>query len=458
MQKNDFSEGSVVLNIIRLAVPMTLAQLINVLYNIVDRIYIGRLGAQSANALTGLGVCLPFISVIIAFSNLIGMGGAALFSIERGKGNIDEAEKIQSNSFVLLVYLSFALMLIGYLFRKPLVYMFGGSDVTYPFAESYITVYLCGTVAQMVSLGLNSFINAQGFGKVGMCTVAIGAVVNIILDPLFIFVFGMGVVGAATATIISQYLSAVWTMKFLMGKKALIKIRKRSMALRAKRVKKIILLGTAGFTMSITNSIVQVMYNSNLQLYGGDVYVGVMTIINSIREVVQMPVSGVSNSAQPVMGYNFGAKEYGRVKKAIKFMSFVLILYTLVMWLTIFLFPRFYIGIFSKDSDILSVGVKALHIYFFGFFMMALQFCGQAVFTSLGFAKRAIFFSIFRKLIIVVPLIYALPKMGLGTDGIFMAEPISNFLGGTLCFTVMILTVYKKLSEKNKEEISKISL
>jgi putative MATE family efflux protein len=451
MQKNDFSEGSVIINIIKLAVPMTLAQLVNVLYNVIDRIYIGHLGTQSANALTGLGVCLPFISVIIAFSNLIGMGGAALFSIERGKGNIDEAEKIQSNSFVLLILFSISLMFVGYVFRKPLVYMFGGSEVTYPFAESYISVYLCGTVAQMLSLGLNTFINAQGFGKTGMGTVAIGAVVNIVLDPLFIFVLDMGVVGAAFATIISQFVSAVWTIKFLTGKNAFIKIRKRSMLLSASRVKKIILLGTAGFTMSITNSIVQVVYNSNLQLYGGDVYVGVMTIINSVREVVQMPVSGISSSAQPVMGFNYGAMKYGRVKIAIKFMSFVLILYTSVMWLIMFLFPGFFIGLFSKDSNLLSVGIGVFHIYFIGFFMMAFQYCGQSVFTSLGFAKRAIFFSIFRKLILIVPLIYILPKIGFGTNGIFMAEPISNFVGASLCFVVMILTVYKKLNIKNTD-------
>jgi len=453
MQKNDFSKGSVISNIVRLAVPMTLAQLVNVLYNIVDRIYIGHIGFQSAEALTGLGVCLPFISVIVAFSNLVGMGGASLFSIIRGSGDIDEAEKIQSNSFVLLIILSVFLMLVGFVFSKPLVYMFGASDITYPFAQQYITVYLCGTVAQMISLGLNPFINAQGFGKTGMLTVIIGAVVNIVLDPVFIFVLNMGVVGAAIATVISEYISAVWTIRFLSGKAAIIRITKKSMALDAKRVKKILLLGTAGFTMSITNSIVQIMYNSNLQLYGGDVYVGVMTIINSIREVVQMPVFGISNSAQPVMGFNYGAKQYARVKEAIHFTSVVLILYTLFMWLTIFIFPRFYIGIFSSDKSILSVGVKCLHIYFFGFFMMALQFCGQAVFTALGFAKKAIFFSILRKVIIVVPLIYVLPKLGLGVNGIFMSEPISNFIGGTACFVTMLLSVYKKLSPSSDKGI-----
>ncbi len=443
---NDFSKGSIMGNIARLAIPMTLAQLINVLYNVVDRIYIGRMGVHSANALTGLGVCLPFISAVIAFSNLIGMGGASLFSIERGAKNTEEAAFIEGNSFVMLIIAGILLTILGYAFKEPVLYLLGASDITFPFANSYMNIYLAGNTFVMLSLGLNYFINSQGFGKTGMLTVAIGAVINILLDPVFIFVLDMGVSGAALATVISQFISACWTILFLTSQKAVIRLSRKYMPLSLERIKKITSLGLSGFTMAITNSLVQVMYNANLQIYGGDVYVGVMTIINSVREVVQMPVSGVSQSAQPAMGFNYGAHIMDRVKKTIKYNSLMLIGYTIAAWALIFLFPKVFLGIFTSDQKILSAGVNALHIYFFGFFFMALQFSGQAVFTALGMAKYAIFFSIFRKVIIVIPLIYLLPKIGsLGTMGIFMSEPISNIIGGTLCFVVMYFKVYRKL-------------
>ncbi len=443
---NDFSKGSIMGNIARLAIPMTLAQLINVLYNIVDRIYIGRMGVHAANALTGVGVCLPIISAVIAFSNLIGMGGASLFSIERGAQHIEESSYIEGNSFVMLIITGFILTVLGYLFKGPALYLLGASDATFPFANSYMNIYLAGNVFVMLSLGLNYFINAQGFGKTGMLTVAIGAVINILLDPIFIFILNMGVSGAALATVISQFISTCWTILFLTSEKAVIRLKIKYMTLSLKRILKITSLGLSGFTMSITNSLVQVMYNANLQIYGGDVYVGVMTIINSVREVVQMPVSGVSQSAQPIMGFNYGAGIMDRVKKTIKYNSLILIIYTIVAWGLIFLFPKAFLGVFTENEDILSAGVSALHVYFFGFFFMALQFSGQAVFTALGMAKKAIFFSIFRKVIIVIPLIYILPKIGnLGTTGIFMSEPISNLIGGVLCFAVMYFTVYRKL-------------
>ena len=443
---NDFSKGSIMGNIARLAIPMTLAQLINVLYNIVDRVYIGRMGVHSANALTGVGVCLPIISAVIAFSNLIGMGGASLFSIERGAQHTEEASYIEGNSFVMLIITGIILTILGYLFKRPVLYLLGASDATFPFANSYMNIYLAGNIFVMLSLGLNYFINSQGFGKTGMLTVAIGAVINILLDPIFIFVLNMGVSGAALATIISQFISTCWTILFLTGKKAVIRLSFKYMPLKLKRVKKITALGLSGFTMAITNSLVQVMYNANLQVYGGDIYVGVMTIINSVREVVQMPVSGISQSAQPIMGFNYGAGMMERVKKTIKYNSLILIIYTIVAWALIFLFPKVFLGIFTTDEKILSAGVNALHIYFFGFFFMALQFSGQAVYTALGMAKNAIFFSIFRKVIIVIPLIYLLPKIGsLGTMGIFMSEPISNIIGGSLCFAVMYFKVYRKL-------------
>lgn len=442
--KNDFSKGSVIGNIVSLALPMTLAQLINVLYNIIDRIYIGRLGAESTLALTGLGVCLPAVTIVIAFANLVGMGGAPLFSIERGAGHDDEAEAILGNSFTLILVLSAVLTVLGFMFKVPLLRLLGASDATLPFADAYLTIYLCGNLFVMVSLGLNSFINAQGFAKTGMMTVVIGAVLNIVLDPILIFTLGMGVRGAALATVISQLASAVWTFSFLIGKKALLKIRTAKMRCRAKRVKKIIVLGMAGFTMSITNSIVQMAYNMGLQNHGGDVYIGAMTIINSIREVIHMPIAGFSNGAQPVIGYNYGAGRNDRVKSGIKWMSGTLTAYTLLAWLLVFLFPRFFIGIFSSNPELMSVGVTSMHIYFFGFFMMALQSSGQSTFTALGKSKQAIIFSVFRKVIIVTPLIFILPCW-FGVNGVFLSEPISNFIGGAACFITMLVTVYRKL-------------
>lgn len=430
----------------RLAIPMTLAQLINVLYNIVDRIYIGRMEGGNSLALTGVGVCLPIISMIIAFANLVGMGGAPLFSIERGKHNQKEAEYILGNCVVLLVIFGLVLTLAGYLCKVPLLYLLGASEKTIGYADSYLSVYLLGNVFVLLSLGLNNFINAQGFGKTGMWTVAIGAGINIVLDPLFIFVLGLGVRGAAMATVISQAMATVWTLRFLLGNQAVVRIRRDRFRLQFKRVCRILELGLSGFTMSVTNSLVQMVCNASLKNYGGDVYVGIMTIINSIREVVTMPVTGIGSGAQPVMGYNYGAGEMKRVKQSISFMSIVLLSYTLAIWGILFLFPHFFMGVFTSDSQVIEMGVTCMHIYFFGFFFMALQFSGQTTFTGLGFSKRAVFFSIFRKVIIVIPLTLLLPLLlSSPVHGVFLAEPISNVIGGGVCFLTMIISVYKKL-------------
>ena len=445
-QRNDFSKGSIVSNIIKLAVPMTVAQMINVLYNIVDRIYIGRIPKYGTESLTALGICLPAITIIIAFANLVGMGGAPLFSIERGRGDEDEAEVILGNSFTLLLVIGVFLTVFLLAVRRPLLMLLGASEVTYPYAVSYLTIYMCGNIFVMLSLGLNSFINAQGFGKTGMCTVAIGAGLNIILDPVFIFVFQMGVKGAAIATLISQLASAVWTICFLTGNKTICRIRLKNMKCQAKRVRKILTLGLAGFTVSVTNSTVQMVCNRELQIYGGDIYVGVMTIINSVREVVMLPVTGIQNGTQPVISFNYGAKEYERVKEAIRFVTKLLIIIMLGCWAVISGFPGVWIRIFNQDPEILSAGVMSMHIYFFGFFLMAFQCAGQVTFTALGRSKNAIFFSIFRKVIIVVPLTILLPCIhGLGVNGVFLAEPISNLIGGLACYITMYLTVYKKL-------------
>ena len=449
--ENDFSKGSVVKNILGLAVPMTLAQLINVLYNIVDSMYIGRIPEHATLSLTGIGLSLPMITMVIAFANLFGMGGAPLCSIERGRGNLEEAEKIMGNSFTMLVVFGVFLTMLGLLFKKPLLYAFGASDSTYPFADAYITIYLLGSIFVMVGLGMNSFINSQGFGKVGMCTVLLGAVANIILDPIFIFGLGMGVRGAALATIISQFFSAVWIVRFLTGKRTILRLRLSCLRPQWKRIRAIVGLGMSGFTMAITNCTVQIVCNATLQTFGGDLYVGVMTVINSLREVASMPVQGVTNSAQPVMGFNYGAKEYGRVKKAIVFTSLFSIAYTTLAWAFLHGFPEFFIRIFNQDQALIEAGVPALRLYFFGFFMMSLQFAGQAVFVALGMSRQAIFFSVFRKVVIVVPLTLLLPSVsGMGTNGVFLAEPISNFIGGAACFGTMLLLVWTELTRRER--------
>lgn len=452
-QTNDFSKGSVAGNILRLALPMTVAQLINVLYSVVDRMYIGRLPDAAGNALTGLGLTFPIISIVTAFANLFGMGGSPLFSIERGRGNLEKAREILGNTFALLVGTGAALTVVILLIKRPLLYAFGASDATYPYADGYITIYLLGSVFVMVSLGMNQFINAQGFGRKGMMTVLIGAVTNIVLDPLFIFVFDMGVQGAALATIISQFLSALWAFSFLRGKKALIRLEWPCLKLRPRLVWQILSLGFSSFVMAITNSIVQVACNSTLQAFGGDLYVGVMTIINSVREVVSTPINGVTNAGQPVVGFNYGAQEYRRVRQGILFTTIVCVIYTTAVWLLLFLFPRFFIGLFSSEADMVEAAVPSMHIYFFGFFMMSLQMAGQSAAVALGRSKQAVFFSLFRKVVIVAPLTLLLPHLfGLGVTGVFLAEPISNFIGGGACYITMLLTIWREMVRKEKEK------
>lgn len=307
-EKRDFGVGSVSAAILRLAIPMTFAQLINVLYSVVDRIYIGHLPHTSTEALTGIGLTLPVITIVTAFANLFGMGGAPLFSMERGRENTDKARTIMGNSFALILIFGLLLSLLCYLFKEPLLYLFGASDTTYPYADAYLSIYLLGTIFVMISLGMNNFINAQGFGVMGMLTVSIGAVLNLILDPVFIFIFGLGIRGAAVATVISQMISALWVLKFLTGKKALITLSRRSMRIKRRLVRDITTLGLSGFIMSITNGAVQIICNATLQNYGGDLYIGIMTVINSVREIVNIPVNGFTNSAQPVMSFNYGAQ------------------------------------------------------------------------------------------------------------------------------------------------------
>ena len=450
VHQTDFSTGSVRKNILDVALPMTAAQLLNLLYNIVDRVYIGMIPDVGQVALGGLGLCFPIIMMVTAFTNLFG-GASPLCGIARGAGNEKEAENIMGNAFVLLVLSGVILMTIGLVFHKPILYLFGASDVTYRYAAEYIMIYLLGTVPVMIALGMNPYINSQGFPRIGMLTVFLGAVVNIVLDPIFIFVFDMGVSGAATATIISQFLSAVWVLKFLTGKQAALRLKRESMKLSAVRVKNITGLGLSSFVMSFTNSLVQVACNSTLQQFGGDLYISIMTILNSIREIAQTPVNGLTSGSSPVLSFNYGEKQYKKVRQGIWFAAAVCIVYTLIIWGLIFLFPRVFIGIFNRDPELMTDAVPAMHVYFFGFFMMALQFAGQNAFTALGKAKFAVFFSLLRKVVIVVPLTLLLPRIGgLGVIGVFLAEPISNLICGKACFVTILCTVMPQLRRGGK--------
>lgn len=442
--QNDFSVGSVRSNIIAQAVPLTIAQLIQLLYNIVDRMYIGHMEGNSSLALTGIGLTFPVVMLVIAFTNLFGQGGAALCSIARGAGDKKRAENIMGNSMTMLLGGGVLIMLACYIWKKSILYAFGASDATYVYANEYLNIYLLGTVFVMVSTGMNNYINSQGFPKTGMVSIMIGAVLNIVLDPVFIFVLDMGITGAAIATVISQFVSALWVMQFLLSKKAILDLNLSSMKLRWSLMKDIMGLGFTGFILQFTNCTVHVVCNMTLSVYGGDLYVGINTVLGSIRDIFQLPIQGITAGCQPVLGYNYGAKEYQRVKEGIRFTAFTGIAYTLIAWLLIFVFPEFFIRIFNSDPDLIKYGTTAIHIYFFGFFMMAFQFCGQSVFTGLGKAKFAVFFSIFRKVIIVVPLTILLPRV-LGVHGVFIAEPISNAVGGLACFITMYMTIYRKL-------------
>lgn len=443
-RQNDFSQGSIPRNIMSLAIPMTAAQLVNVLYSVVDRIYLGHLPESDSLALTGLGVTMPIVSILMGFANLCGTGGAPLCSISRGQGDDGEAERVMGNAFVLLLLLGAAGTAFFLALKEPILYLFGASPDTFPYADGYMSIYLCGTLFVMISLGMNPFINAQGFGKVGMMTVLLGAAVNIALDPVLIFVFHMGVRGAALATVFSQALSAAWVLVFLTGKRAILRLRRENLRLDKNRTKKIVSLGLSGFFVNMTNSLVQVVCNATLQTYGGDLYVGVMTIINSIREVFIMPVQGLTNGSQPVQGYNYGAKQYGRVRQAIRFSVGVTVAYSALFWAAAMLFPGPLIHIFKSDPAILEAGVPALRVYFSLFIFMSLQIAAQGVFVGLGRSRQAIFFSLLRKAVINAPLTLILP-LWMGTGGVFAAEAVSQLVGGLACFTTMYLTVYRPL-------------
>lgn len=402
-KQNDFTKNSMAYNIMSLAIPMTIAQLINVLYSLVDRMYIGHLAQNSTLALTGLGITFPIIMLVTAVTNLFGMGGAPLCSIARGRGDDERAEKIIGNSFAMLIICSCILIIIGLVMKKSLLYLFGASDETYPYANEYFSIYIWGSIFVMVGLGMNTFINAQGFAKKGMLTILIGAIINIILDPIFIFGLDLGIKGAS------------------------------------------------GFVFATTGSLVQIVCNNVLLFWGGNIYVGIMTVLNSIRDVLQMTIEGIRSGAQPVISYNYGAGQYLRVRQGIKFLTKIALLYTSIAWCILDFFPEFFIHLFNSEEEMLLLGVPALHIYFLGFFMMAFQSAGQTTFISLGMGKYATFFSLFRKVILVIPLTIFLPNLwDLGVYGVFYAEMISNFVGGIACFSTMMMVVWRRLGKLNK--------
>ncbi len=447
MTQADFSKGKVWKNIISQSVPLIFAQLVLMLYNIVDRIYIGHLKEEGSMALTGVGLAFPITTLIAAFTYLFGTGGAPLFSMARGAKEEEKAEKILGQVVMLLTVSSVILFALLYIFRVKILYLFGAGDDSIGYADSYLRIYLFGTLFSMFATGLNSFINAQGFPKIGMGTIVIGAVFNIILDPVFIYLLNLKVEGAAIATVISQFMSFLWVLYFFFSKKNMYRIKVKNMIPEWGLIKKISTLGLAGCIMQATNCAVQIVCNKTLNMYGGDLYVGIMTVINSVREILSLPASCVGGGSQPILSYNYGARRFDRVKSGIKFTTFLATSYMLVAWIIVIIIPHAFMSVFTKDTKMIELGTTSLRLYFFGFFFMALQFSAQSTFTALGCAKRAVFFSIFRKVIIVVPLTLWLPAIGFGVKGVFLAEPISNAIGSTASFVTMWFTLYRKLPD-----------
>lgn len=451
MKQVDFESGRIGRNIAQTAFPMLVAQMLSLLYNIVDRIYIGRIPGEGSSALGAVGLCFPIIILITGFTNMYGMGGAPLFAMELGRKDIKNAEATMNTAFRLLCVTAVIIMTAGEVFGAPLLRMFGASESAMPYSLSYLRVYLLGTPFFMITTGMNPFINAQGFPGIGMMSVVIGAVSNLILDPLFIFTLGFGVSGAAIATVISQGLSVLLVAYFIFGKK----LEHRIYFHREQRIrdyfpfaKDIIGLGTAPFIMQCTNSVVQIACNSVLMAFGGEIYVSIMTIVSSVRQILDTPVTAIVEGSSPIISYNYGAKRAANVRRTIFIMTTVSAVYTLVVWMMILWRPQMFISIFSTDKTLIEDAVPALHLYFYAFIFQSFQHCGQTVFKSLNKKKQAVFFSVFRKVVIVVPLTYLLPHLwGLGANGVFVAEPVSNVIGGFACFTTMLLVILPELKK-----------
>ncbi|MBQ6367257.1 MAG: MATE family efflux transporter [Erysipelotrichaceae bacterium] len=444
-KQNDFGSGSIPKVILSQSLPLMLAQLVHLLYNVIDRIYIGHLPEIGSLALTGVGLSFPITTLIMAFTSLFAYGGTPIFAIARGQEDTKKAEHYLGQVCGMLVYTSVVLFFVAWFWRKPILYLFGASDSSYFYANEYLRYYIFGITGSMLATGLNGFINASGYSRYGMMTIFLGAVLNIVLDPLFIYGLNMGVRGAAIATVISQTASALYALYFFLKADAPYRLRRENMVPDFSCLRQMIPLGVTGFIMQGTSALVQILCNVMLRNYGGDLYVGVITIINSIREIFQLPASAISSASQPVMSFNYGAGKPERIRQSIRFTTLIMGIYTTVALAAVMLFPEFFIAIFTDDASLTAPGAAAIRIYFAGFFFMTFQLGGQAAFTSLKRAPQAIFFSLLRKIIIVVPLTLLLPGLGFGVNGVFLAEPISNIVGGLACFLTMYFTIYKKL-------------
>ena len=421
-----------------LAIPTITAQLINMLYNIVDRIYIGHIPESGALALTGVGVCMPLIMIVSAFAALVGSGGAPRASIHMGKQDYDQAEKILGNCFTLQVVISAILTAVLFLFNRKFLLAFGASENTIEYAVSYMNIYSLGTIFVELTLGMNMFITAQGFAKTGMLSVLIGAVCNIVLDPVFIFGMHMGVRGAALATVLSQACSTIWVLAFLTGKKTRLKIRLRNMGLTPSVILPCVALGAATFVMQSSESIISICFNSSLLKYGGDIAVGAMTILTSAMQFVMLPLQGLGQGAQPIISYNYGARNAERVKGAFQLLLKVSLIYSTLIWLFVQVVPQAFAGMFTSDAELLAFTSRALRIYMACVFMFGIQIACQMAFTSIGFAKESIIVAVTRKFILLIPLIYILPRVLTGnqTFAVYTAEPVADFLAVT--FTALL--------------------
>ena len=434
--------------LLKLALPTVTAQIINMLYNIVDRIYIGRIPKVGALALTGVGVCMPLIMIVSAFAALVGCGGAPRASIYMGKGDRDSAEKTLGNCFSTQIIISAVLTAVLLLWNRDLLLAFGASENTIEYGVKYMNIYAVGTIFVQLTLGMNMFITAQGFAKTGMLSILIGAVSNIILDPIFIFVFNMGVQGAALATIVSQALSCIWVVSFLFGKRTTLKIRAKNMRLEKAVILPSLALGLSTFIMQASESVISICFNSSLLKYGGDVAVGAMTILTSVMQFAMLPLQGLGQGAQPIISYNYGAKNKERVKDAFKLLLKVSLCYAALLWAGVELFPQVFAGMFTSDAQLLLFTKNALRIYMACMVLFGIQIACQMTFTSLGNAKASIAVAVMRIFILLLPLIYIMPQLWKAnqTMAVYLAEPVADFFA--VSFTVVLFTFQFKKALK----------
>lgn len=432
--------------VVSMAIPAVIAQLVNVLYNIVDRIYIGRIPEIGTTALTGLGVCFPILMLITAFSAFVGSGGAPLASIQLGKGNRAQAEKILGNGVTILITFSIILTTVFMIFKEPLLFAFGASDDTIVYALDYLTIYLCGTIFVQAAVGLNTFITCQGQAKIAMFSVLIGAVINIVLDPIFIFTFGMGVKGAAIATVISQACSALWVVLYLFSKKSSIRIKVCNLKPDWKIIGSIAALGVSPFVMQATESLINIVFNSGLQRYGGDLYVGSMTILQSVMQLFVMPVQGITTGTQPIISYNYGAKNHDRVKQTFKYTLCLAFTVTCLCTLASFAFPAVFAKMFTTQPELIELIKKVMPIFMGGIWIFGIQMACQSAFMGMGQAKISLFLALLRKVILLIPLALILPRF-FGVMGIYYAEPAADILAALTTGTLFILN-FKKILEK----------